>query len=404
MVSITAGRSVRFQAFEPDATGALPNYPNELLRQFVRAQWFYDFTTGSQSWTVSEATESRLTFHLTSIGGLGLSSSGDLTIAGSGFTYDGTGHATGGAATGISATWADGDGRHALSHTGSGEVADFSLGLAALLQTGLSLDGDDSITGGVQVRRSGYPVATVENIYAQYLSAGAGNDTIDGGEGDDTLEGGSGSDRLIGGTGLDYVSFGYDASRGGNSGVYVDLASGFAMDGFGLFDTLSGIEGAFGTASTLSGDVSDILIGDGNANNLWGLDGLDYIVGGGGNDTIYTGNGASGSVGDVALGDEGNDYIAATSGAAFLYGGDGSDSLIGGGGNDWLFGGGFGAATTGIDYLAGGMGNDVLAVGSSGGSAYLAGGEGNDTLYGGNGGIGNDTLIGGSGSDYMWGG
>lgn len=183
------------------------------------------------------------------------------------------------------------------------------------------------------------------------------------------------------------------------------------------------------------GQMSDILLGSYNPDNIHGLGGNDVIFGWGGPDTLH--------------GDAGNDFLVAgitphvdifdlcgketpfvnadfiplmyesvTKGAydyavsdtqnaahSELYGGTGNDTLIAGLGNDSLYGG------DGSDTLLGGEGNDSLygdganskggAEGAAGAADYLMGEGGNDTLYGG---AGNDTLDGGDGEDSLDGG
>ena len=246
-----------------------------------------------------------------------------------------------------------------------------------------ALDGNDTVT-----------LSNTVNVGVAF-NGGIGNDTITGGTGNDVIDGGAGADSINGGAGTaDIVSF---SSLG--LGIYVDLVNGFAQDEGGLYDILTGIEGAYGTVALRSGLLSDVLLGDGNANIFFGFGGQDYIIGNGGADTIDVGSGAN----NIALGGTGNDTIIGGADVDFLYGNDGSDSLTGGGGNDWLFGGDFaGAAITGADRAFGGAGNDVIAVGDRGGSFALAdGGSGNDMIYGGA--LANDVIRGGTGSDYAYG-
>ena len=264
-----------------------------------------------------------------------------------------------------------------------------------------ALDGNDNVT-----------LSSTVNVGIAF-NGGAGNDTLTGGSGNDILIGGEGDDLLFGEDGNDILSggAGNDTLNGGAGtadivsfsslglGIYVDLVNGFAQDEGGLYDILTGIEGAYGTDALRSGLLSDVLLGDDNANIFFGFGGQDYIIGNGGDDTIDVGSGAN----NIALGGTGNDTLIGGADDDFLYGNDGSDSLTGGGGNDWLFGGDFaGAAITGADRAFGGDGNDVIAVGDRGGSFALAdGGSGNDTIYGGA--LANDVIRGGPGSDYAYG-
>lgn len=234
---------------------------------------------------------------------------------------------------------------------------------------------------------------------ANVLRGGNGNDYIFGGGDDDFIEGDGGADILDGGSGIDYANYTLGGSVPGAAGVYVDLANGFAQDNTGAYDTLSNIEGVYGTNELRAGTLSDVLIGNSGNNNFFGLGGQDYIVGGAGFDYIDVGSGAN----NIALGGADNDTLVGGADADFLYGNGGSDHLTGGAGDDWLFGGDFsGPAITGADTVLGGAGNDVMAVGSVGGSFALAdGGSGNDTIYGGA--NANDLIRGGTGSDYLYG-
>jgi Ca2+-binding RTX toxin-like protein len=105
--------------------------------------------------------------------------------------------------------------------------------------------------------------------------------------------------------------------------------------------------------------------------------GDDFVLGGGGNDTIY-GNAAD----DLLLGEGGSDAI---------YGGVGYDTLLGGWGNDTIDGG------TGKDFIIGGAGHDSVlgaagddTISGSSGQDTLSGGGGNDVISGLD--IGNDLL------------
>ncbi|MGE0702086.1 MAG: calcium-binding protein, partial [Hyphomicrobiaceae bacterium] len=232
-----------------------------------------------------------------------------------------------------------------------------------------------------------------------------GADTIDGGADNDLIYGGPGADDIDGGGGIDTLDFSTDNADGGIAGAYVDLANDFAQDGFGDYDMIAGIERVIGTVEDrVIGALSDVLLGDENANSFSGLAGLDYIVGDGGNDTIDTGAGMAGTVGDIAVAGAGDDSVLGGSGATFVYGQDGSDDIFGGAGDDWLFGGDFFGVVSGVDLLVGEGGNDVLAVGSATGSAYMYGGAGDDIIYGGSTTPEADVLVGGTGDDFMYGG
>jgi Ca2+-binding RTX toxin-like protein len=238
------------------------------------------------------------------------------------------------------------------------------------------------------------------------LGGQQGNDTLYGGDGNDTMAGGPGIDVFYGGNGFDVI----DASlESGTQGIYVDLGAGTIGDSFGNYgNLLFEIEAIIGTngriaPGDLTNTLSDLMLGDNNANYFYGLGGLDYLVGRGGDDYLDVGTGAPGGS-DVALGGTGNDTIVGGVDADFLLGDEGNDSLSGGDGADFIVGGNFSAGTFGgSDSGFGGNGADVIAMGTTGGGWAIAdGGAGNDTIYGSSGAAGNDVLRGGIGSDYLW--
>ncbi|MBT4428757.1 MAG: hypothetical protein HOC88_17785 [Rhodospirillaceae bacterium] len=115
------------------------------------------------------------------------------------------------------------------------------------------------IGGGGDDDLSVYDTYSEEYDFALYgdagddvLAGGYGNDVLDGGadndylyggyDGDDTLYGGYGDDLIDGGTGVDTLVF-----YGAQSGVYVDLLGGSAVDGLGGLDDIYGIENVSGT-------------------------------------------------------------------------------------------------------------------------------------------------------------
>lgn len=146
------------------------------------------------------------------------------------------------------------------------------------------------------------------------LSGSAGNDKLDGGGGDDELEGGAGNDTLIGGAGADDLigGDGIDTASYATAGGTVTVStegSGFGDDAEG--DTLTGVENIIGS------DFNDNLGGDATyANRLEGGKGDDTLM-----DT-HTGDGI-----DTLLGGEGNDTIWGFAGDK-LDGGAGTDDTL----------------------------------------------------------------------------
>jgi len=224
-----------------------------------------------------------------------------------------------------------------------------SAGISVNLGSNTASGGDaqgDTITGFENVIGSEANDTLTGTSGDNVLRGGNGNDSLYGGAGDDTLEGGAGADVLSGGTGMDYAD--YSAS---NAGVSINLGTGAASGGHAQGDTLSGLDGIFGSA------FDDVLIGfDGQGtsgdiytNIFYGGGGNDYLDGQGGNDTLYGGDGD-----DTVIGGAGDDLIAGDAGNDTLYGGTGADTLFGGDGDDWLYSGGGGST------LVGGAGRDII--------------------------------------------
>ncbi|WP_420862958.1 calcium-binding protein [Algirhabdus cladophorae] len=230
----------------------------------------------------------------------------------------------------------------------------------------LASDGNDNLAGG----------AGNDEIRAY-----DGDDIVDGGADDDLLSGGVGADTIIGGTGIDRVTF-----DNAGEGVEMSLLSGTGSVGDAQGDTYDGIEDITGTF------FSDVLEGDGGANDIdagngsdtvFGRGGADTIRGGEGNDTIE-GNGGN----DTIYGDEGEDEIFGQVGDDSLFGGADADVLWGASGNDTLDGGG------GDDLLYGDLAEDVSIAGDD----VISGGAGDDMMHGGE---GADSFDGGEGTDTV---
>jgi trimeric autotransporter adhesin len=216
------------------------------------------------------------------------------------------------------------------------------------------------------------------------VDGGAGNDGLIGGAGNDTLIGGAGNDSLYGGTGADVLNggsdFDYAYYTDATVGVTASLTTSAVNVGDAAGDTYISIEGLVGS------NYNDALTGDGQANVIYGLDGLDYLYGLSGNDTLIGGNGI--------------DYLDGGAGADYLDGGDGFDY------------GWYGSATIGVNAS---LLSPVSNTGDAAGDTYinvegLIGSELNDTLVGNASDNalyaqgGNDTLSGGDGNDYLFGG
>jgi len=231
----------------------------------------------------------------------------------------------------------------------------------------------------------------------------AGDDVISGGDGVDEINGGAGADILDGGDGNDYLY--YNSS---SVSVTINLANNTASGGEADGDIISNFENVIG------GEGDDTLIGDANANGLYGFGGNDTIIGGNGSDYIYGGSG--------------NDTITAIGTQASVNGGAGADIMDGGYIRysdsdgavqiDMTNGIGKGAYAEGDkftnelgvegssynDTIIGSVNNDYIT--GYFGDDILIGGDGDDTIYGGyswgnSSSDGNDIITGGKGNDYI---
>ncbi len=175
-----------------------------------------------------------------------------------------------------------------------------------------------------------------------FLRGYEGADYLDGGDGQDRLYGGPGNDVLDGGNLADFAMYIEDPA-----GVYVNINTGLAQDGYGDVDNLISIENILGSA------FDDVIIGNDSTNFIFGSSGHDLIDGRGGTDRIFGGSG--------------DDEIHT--------GADGADFVDGGPGNDEIYGDAFA-----WDNINGGDGNDLLI--DPAGTGILTGGAGNDSIDG----------------------
>ncbi len=268
------------------------------------------------------------------------------------------------------------------------------------------------------------------------VEAGSGNDSVNGNDGDDSIEGQAGNDSIFGDAGNDTIEGG-DGNDGIVGGDGVDSVDGGAGD-----DTLQGnagndvVTGGAGNDSMLGGDGDDTLTSGitGSPDRTYpGLytadlapnDDRDEVLGGFGNDIIFTGDDADSIFGgrDNDTIDAGNDDDSVSGGENndVVQAGEGNDTVRGDDGDDLIYGG----TTTNTgptdlidaddlddsnnrDLLTGGLGNDSIYGGDD--ADTIDGGEGADLLDGGidddsiTGDVGNDALIGGEGDDSLYGG
>ncbi|MDQ0986269.1 calcium-binding protein [Streptomyces sp. V2I9] len=131
-------------------------------------------------------------------------------------------------------------------------------------------------------------------------------------------------------------------------------------------------------------DRIDVLLGDGDDEIATSDPGVATVSGGPGDDTLHA------HTAHTVRGDEGDDMVMAR---VVLDGGDGMDHLMGDGGDQRMYGG------RGDDMVEGYEGRDLVHAGS--GDDHVMGGEGGDLLLGG---PGDDVLHGGEGDDLLLGG
>ncbi len=324
-----------------------------------------------------------------------------------------------------------GDDTYVVDDTGDSVTEESAAGGTDLVQSSVSYTLGDyvenlTLTGTGNVNGTGNSLDNVltGNAGNNTLSSEAGNDILYGGAGNDWLLGGTGNDTLVGGAGSDTYWLGSNSAMStgfGNTTIVSDSGnsadrlylrnmgwpedmtisgydvlmywtntadstvytitlkdwcrgSGYQINNLTISQTLGPVQGSLDFKMYAGDNAANNYTPASNANNViyFGLGGDDTIRG-----TTYT----NGGMGDVLLGNDGNDLIYGLAGNDTLRGNADNDTLYGGDGNDTLFGG------SGNDYLAGDAGNDTLG-----------GGDGNDTLYGG---AGNDILVGEDDNDTL---
>ena len=260
------------------------------------------------------------------------------------------------------------------------------------------------LTGGAGVNTIDASAFTLGQVI---LNGMGGNDLLIGGTQSDILIGGAGDDLLRGGTGNDTYRFDVDDLLGED---VIDELAGPA-NGLDLLDFSETT--TVGVSVDLSLTTQQVVHATNLKLTFTSGAGMEYIIGGDGNDT-FTGNaldngfiGGQGS--DTISGGAGNNFIVESRDADFVLA---STSLT--------------AATLTITdlsasefdsltdiqrvQLTGGAGNNLMDASAFTGQVYLYGLGGSDQLYGGSGddylyaGDGEDTLRGNGGNDMLVGG
>lgn len=228
-----------------------------------------------------------------------------VTLSGSGLTYDSAGQLSGGTITSVrlEVTLPDG-----VRSTGAfDQVEQPATALGSMLSRADApgfletlMAGDDRVDGSGVLK--GYAGADV------IMSTGP----------DDTVLAGAGNDRIT------VVGF-------GASGTYLRGETGddYVSGSFG-FDDINGNEGL----DTLNGGAGDDWVVGGKDNDFAsGETGDDIVYGNLGNDTVHGGDGR-----DIVRGGQGNDSVAGAAGDDFVSGDRGDDTVAGGAGADLFHG------------------------------------------------------------------
>ncbi len=296
-------------------------------------------------------------------------------------------------------------------YTGSTETAigpddegppDVNLDGSAAINTVDTGTGNDTVYGS-----QAEDDVTVHSLPGQSATVygGGGNDILDGGDGTDSLYGGPGNDYLIAQPAtVDKVHTQTD-QLGPGAFTITDLADsnpavGKTLVGGGGSDRIYGGDGSssiwgdhetFFDATNTGTAQKDTCASPGPAASDPPAEhpnpGLTPGAGLGATDP------AQADAADLIIGGSGADTISAGGGNDFVFANGGNDVVCGGAGNDYI------DAGAGADTVWGGSGDDTILGGAGNDSLY--GNLGNDTIYGAD---GNDTLEGNEGADSLFGG
>jgi Ca2+-binding RTX toxin-like protein len=286
---------------------------------------------------------------------------------------------------------------------------DAKAGVYVRLDTGAGYAGaaaGDTLIDIENLRGTRYADILVGDDDANLIEGGGGDDLIFGLDGMDVIQGGAGNDHMWGGADWDYIhgGAGFDYVRYDYAPGRVDVrlehpvitGTGGGWAGEADHDSFFDIEGVVGSnfddhiegttpGSSPGVDGINVLIGLGGDDEIFGLGGDDRLCGGEGADLLDGGAGF-----DYAQYEDSASSVYVSLEAGFGYTGAalndrlyGIEGLVGSNYSDTLIGDG------GANALLGGAGNDTLR-----------GRDGNDVLLGGN---DDDLLIGGAGGDYLGG-
>lgn len=186
----------------------------------------------------------------------------------------------------------------------------------ARVESGLS---HDAITGtaGADHFDGGAGNDTINGLAGDdILIGGSGNDSINGGWGSDYLEGGLGADTLRAGREDFLVSSRWVGNQWVSGHLVQDLSANVLLGGGGD-DALFGgygpdrLDGGDGADRLEGNEGDDVLLGGAGTDNLRGGSGADSLVGGDGDDSIVSTDGWWGydTVNDTVVGGAGNDTI-----------------------------------------------------------------------------------------------
>lgn len=210
----------------------------------------------------------------------------------------------------------------------------------------IALEGDDEIDGGGgnDLICAGTGNDTVDGSAGEDTIYGqAGKDTVDGGADDDKIYGQADGDTIDGGSGGDTIEGGGDRDvlRGGAGDDMIDGSTALGRDLIGLTYASCFLRNRTGPA----GDADQIFGGPGN----------DFLFGGPGNDCI-----SGDDDDDRVYGGHGQDRLAGGTGADLVFGERGSDTLYSGPRNFIFQRGSVPLFDKAVDRLFGGPEEDAL--------------------------------------------